>query len=349
MKESPLNELHTQLGAEMCNDSGWNMPKRFTNLVDEHLAARASCGIFDVSHLSKFRVQGTRAAEWLEKVFSNSIEALNNGCTQQTLMLNRQGVIIDKVTLAKETDALFFIVGSASQESTNDAWLRINLFPEGVQIINETDAWCALSTQGPDSHQVFTRVFDGIEFPKLFTFERITKMGKQIIISQSGAEADDGFELYCPARDGIYWFQRLMASGAIPCGTEARECLRLERGKFYINKNNPAITPDEAGLKSLCSPNKAYTGSVAVNTAADCLQRLTPIRCTVENAIPVPGDTIEDSKGNEIGLITGAGKSPALNHGIAVALLDTEFTRPGTEIFIRIAGNSIPAIVTDGD
>ena len=349
MKESPLNELHAQLGAEMCNDSGWKMPKRYTNLVDEHLAAKASCGIFDVSHLSKFRIQGNRALEWLEKMFSNSVSELSNGQTQQTLMLNRQGVIIDKVTLAKESDECFFIVGSASQESTNDAWLRINQFPEGVQIINETDSHCAMVIQGPDSHLVFNRVFDGEEFPSLLTFKHITQTGKQIIISRSGAETDDGFELYCPAHEGIYWFERFMAAGAIPCGAEARACLQLERGKFFIGKHNPAITPDEAGMKSLCSAGKNYTGSAAINTAPDCLQRLVPIRCTQESDILTSGDIVEDAKGNEIGLITDAGKSPALNHGLAIALLDTKFTNPGTEIFIRIAGTAIPAIVTEGE
>lgn len=349
MKESPLKELHAQLGAEMYNESGWLMPKKYTNLVDEHMAARASCGIFDVSHLSKFRIQGKRAAEWLDKIFSNSVETLHDGQSQQTLMLNRQGVIIDKVTLARETEERFFIVGSASQESTNDAWLRINLFPEGVQILNQTDAWCAISTQGPDSQLVFERILPRLHFPLFSSFERSMLPGKEIIISRSGADDEHGFELYCPAHDGIYWFEQLMAAGAIPCGAQARECLRLERGQFYINKHNLAITPDEAGLKSLCSPDKEYTGSIAVNTAEDCLQRLTPIRC-IEESIPLsPGDTVEDAEGNEIGLITGAAQSPALNHGIAVALLDTAFTTPGTELIIRANGKAIPAVVSDGE
>mgnify|MGYP003308244147 CR=1 FL=1 len=127
MKQSPITPLHEKLGARMGKVEGWTMPQGYTDLVDEHLAVRSSCGVFDTSHLSKFRVQGVGALAWLESTFSCSVASMEDGAARPALLLNRLGVIVDHVLLARRTAEQFFIVGSASQEQVVEARLHAHL------------------------------------------------------------------------------------------------------------------------------------------------------------------------------------------------------------------------------
>lgn len=347
MKESPITPLHMELGASMCETDGWNMPSVYTNLVDEHLAARASCGIFDVSHLAKFRVQGEHALPWLEKMFSNSVAELQNGAAHQTLMLNAQGVIIDKMTLACESPELFYLVGSAAQEKTDAGWLQNHLPPRGVSLYNDTAAWCAIALQGPESEAVFRRVFGDLPYPTLYGFERLTYRGEVLYVSRAGVFDEDGVDIYCPAARGIQLFEALMRSGAIPCGMKTRECLRMEKGVLSAqDAGADTLTPSVAGLEPLCREDKNYIGSEAVTQPQQAARRLVPIRCATSEGVPARGDVVMNRHGEDIGTVTQACESPALHLGIAMALIEADCAEYGTPLLIKCAGVVIPAVVS---
>lgn len=347
MKESPVTPLHVELGATLGNTDGWNMPDVYTNLVDEHLAARCSCGIFDVSHLSKFRIEGPQALPWLEKMLSNSVAELKSSFAHQTLMLNRQGVIIDKITLARESESQFFIVGSAAQEQTNAHWLQSHIPPQGVDVTNDTDSWCAIALLGPESEAVFHRVFGDMPYPSLYGFERLNVQGDVLYVSRAGVFDSDGVDIYCRAPRGIHWFEALLAVGAIPCGMKTRECLRLEKGIPATQDGLTTLTPSTAGLDPLCCEDKHYMGSEAVQAPLQVARRLVPIRCLHSNAVPSRGDIVLNSQGEDIGSVTQACASPALHLGLAMALIDAAYSSPTTPLIIKCADVAVPAVVVD--
>lgn len=347
MKESPITPLHMELGATMGHAEGWNMPALYTDLVDEHLAARASCGMFDVSYLCKFRVLGDNALPWLEKMFSNSVADLKSGFAHQSLLLNHQGVIIDKVTLACESDALFYLVGSAGQEKTVERWLCEHLPPLGVSLFDDTQDWCVIALQGPDSEQVFHRVFGNLPYPALHAFTRISYRGDTLFLSRAGVFDESGIDIYCPARRGVDWFESLLAAGAIPCGLKTRECLRLEKGLVAHADGLSALTPALAGLDSLCSETKNYMGSAVAAAPSPELRRMVPIRCTGAGVVPARGDAVLNSLGEEVGTVTSACASPSLHYGIAMAMVDAQSAAAGTPLFIKCKQAKVPAVVSD--
>ena len=60
MKRTPLYELHKALGARIVPFGGWEMPVQYKGIVEEHLATRSACGLFDVSHMGEVFVSGAR-------------------------------------------------------------------------------------------------------------------------------------------------------------------------------------------------------------------------------------------------------------------------------------------------
>lgn len=227
MKQSPIQSLHTKLGAQMGNVEGWYMPQFYTNPEDEHVALHRACGIFDLSYLAKFSVRGKGALPWLLSIFSESIEKLTDGHNRQTLLLNQQDTIIDKLVLARVHQELFFLIGSAAQEDIDDAYLKSRLPLNGVSFSNDTALWCALSLVGPDSAAVFHRLFPQIPYPDFGSFVRMKHGSDFIYLSRSGIEDAYGLDIYCPANKGVDWFEQWIAAGAVPCGMASR--MRLNK------------------------------------------------------------------------------------------------------------------------
>ena len=50
-----------RLGAKMVPFAGWLMPVQYTSIVEEHLAVRNNVGVFDISHMGQFIVDGAGA------------------------------------------------------------------------------------------------------------------------------------------------------------------------------------------------------------------------------------------------------------------------------------------------
>ena len=63
MKNTALTSVHESLGAKMVPFAGWNMPVQYTSIIDEHTAVREHAGIFDISHMGQFFVEGDGAGD----------------------------------------------------------------------------------------------------------------------------------------------------------------------------------------------------------------------------------------------------------------------------------------------
>lgn len=65
----------------------------------------------------------------------------------------------------------------------------------------------------------------------------------------------------------------------------------------------------------------------------------------LDNGIAQPNFIIFDREGNDIGIVTSYAQSSFLKRGIGMGYLQTEFSKPGTEIFINSPVKKISALV----
>ena len=79
LRRTPLYETHRQMGRKDGAFAGWEMPVWYTSVVEEHLATRQAAGLFDVSHMGVYQVEGPDAAVFLDSVCGNDIAALAVG------------------------------------------------------------------------------------------------------------------------------------------------------------------------------------------------------------------------------------------------------------------------------
>lgn len=349
MKESPLHSLHCRLGAQMAATGGWNMPQQFRDLIDEHLAARAACAVFDISHLGKFRLLGNGALNWLEQHLSNNIDDCRDGYSIQSLMLREDGIILDRMTVLRESAGRFFLIGSASLADADFEHLSRQLRSSTLTLTNETDNFCAIALCGPDSRRVLDKVTHNIELPPTGSFCTFRRGGQLYTLSHCGLVAEEGFELFCPASAGIARFEELLAAGAVPCGQKTGDYLRISRGLSDMESDNHGLTPAAAALSHLCATNKEYTGYHAIQNSPAPQSKLISLRCSTPGHTLSPGDSVQNLDGRSVGSITSATQAAGSGHSYALAYVSIPHTEPGTHLQVIVDGMAVPAMVEAKD
>ncbi len=76
LRKTPLNAVHRESGARMVPFGGWDMPVEYSGLIAEHNAVRTAAGLFDVSHMGQFEVEGPGALAFLQRVDRNDVAKL---------------------------------------------------------------------------------------------------------------------------------------------------------------------------------------------------------------------------------------------------------------------------------
>ena len=191
--------------------AGWEMPVQYAGIVEEHKAVRQHVGVFDISHMGQFLIEGWGAEAFLNRALTNNVSKLTPGEGQYTLLLNEQGGIIDDLIVYRMGEREYFLVVNASMIEEDEAQLRSLGFGDGVLFRNISAVTGGLAVQGPKSREIFTAVF-GAEatFPPRNTiFVSMANEGV-LYLCGTGYTGEEGFEFFAPAATIGDWFDRLV-------------------------------------------------------------------------------------------------------------------------------------------
>src|ERR1700693_431498 len=111
---TPLYERHVALGARMVPFAGWEMPVQYEGVIQEHRAVRTDAGVFDVSHMGEFEVEGPQARALLQSLLSNDLDRLEPAQAQYTLLTNETGGIVDDLILYRLEPCRYLLVVNAA-------------------------------------------------------------------------------------------------------------------------------------------------------------------------------------------------------------------------------------------
>ncbi|HCF28261.1 MAG TPA: glycine cleavage system aminomethyltransferase GcvT, partial [Cyanobacteria bacterium UBA11049] len=84
---TPLYELYAESKARLTPFSGWEMPVQFAGITKEHQAVRQHVGMFDISHMGKFKLSGRDVIEQLQRLVPSDLSRLQPGDAQYTVLL----------------------------------------------------------------------------------------------------------------------------------------------------------------------------------------------------------------------------------------------------------------------
>ncbi|MCE5185126.1 MAG: glycine cleavage system aminomethyltransferase GcvT [Planctomycetaceae bacterium] len=235
MKQTPLWGRHTALGARMVEFAGWQMPIQYTGgIVAEHLAVRRSAGIFDVSHMGRFRVTGAGARAFLRQALTNDCDLLPPGSAQYTILANEAGGAIDDAFLYRPAEDKYLLVVNASNKDKDLAHLQALLksFKDTVlEDVSQSVAMIAL--QGPQGEQILQSLLTDGVLPAAHrnALSNFKLAGLEVCAARTGYTGEPVcFEIFLMADCAVRVWDKLMEKGALPIGLGARDTLRLEAG-----------------------------------------------------------------------------------------------------------------------
>ncbi|WP_019038391.1 glycine cleavage system aminomethyltransferase GcvT [Psychroflexus tropicus] len=352
MKSTALNPIHHQLGAKMVPFAGYEMPVSYSGVNIEHETVRKHLGVFDVSHMGEFFVEGKEAVQLLQFVTSNDVSKLVDRQAQYTCMPNATGGIVDDLIIYKFNEEKFMMVVNASNIDKDWEWISShNTFD--AELINRSDDYSLLAIQGPKAVEAMQSVSPlDLSQIKFYHFEVGEFAGaKDVIISATGYTGSGGFEIYFKNTDAEQIWTRVLEAGKDfgiqPIGLAARDTLRLEMGMcLYGNDIDETTSPIEAKLGWITKFTKDFVNAEALKKEKEegPSRKLIAFE-VIDKGIPRQGYELLNMQGDSIGQVTSGTMSPSLKKAIGMGYVKTEYAKFGNEILIQIRKKQIKAVI----
>jgi len=360
-KQTSLYELHEMLGAKFISFAGYLMPVQYTRgVLQEHLHTRKHAGFFDISHMGQITVWPRNCSK--EELIRN-LERLMP-CDLQSLPVNRQcysmftnvdGGVIDDIIVAN-CETHFHLIVNASQKYSDLDHLQNNLSDKcEVQLENEKSL---IAIQGPLSQDILSEFCPEIMYMKFMDNKQVNIFDVPCLISRSGYTGEDGFEISIQNDKILELTEKLLQNEHLqPIGLGARDSLRLEAGLcLYGNDLNVDITPPEADLKWAIHKSRIndhskptpFLGSEQILMQLREGVKFIRVGLLPSGKAPMRqgAEIFADPLGNQhIGTITSGGFAPTLNQPISMARINKQFSKVGTEIYVKIREKVLPATI----
>jgi aminomethyltransferase len=341
LKHTALIDIHRALGAKLVGFGGWEMPLAYGDgTIAEHRACRHDAVAFDVSHLGTVRVEGDDAFDRLQSALTNDLRKVGPGRAQYTHLLNDSDAsVVDDIIVWWVADGVFDVMPNASNTD------RVVGAIGGTDTTSERSI---IAIQGPHARARAGAVVPGAASVPRFGVQRFEWKGVECVAAGTGYTGEDGFEVAVPNDAAPAMWEAVATTGVLPAGLGARDTLRLEAAlPLHGHELGPGITTLQAGLGWVVGWDKGdFRGRAALDAerTRGVARRLVGV--STEGRQPPREGASVLAGGVPVGTVTSGNFSPMLEHGIALALVDSAVdVTPGRALELEQRGKIRGAIV----
>jgi len=353
MKNTALSATHIALGAKMVPFAGYQMPVSYEGVTLEHETVRKALGVFDVSHMGEFLIEGPKALELIQKVSANDATKLTVGKAQYSYLPNTTGGVVDDLIIYRVKEETYLLVVNASNIEKDWKHISDHNKTVGAQMRDISEGYSLLAIQGPKAVDAMQPLSShDLAAVPFYNFIVGDFAGiDNVIISATGYTGSGGFEIYCKNTEVQQVWDKVLEAGEAygikPIGLAARDTLRLEMGYcLYGNDIDDNTSPLEAGLGWVTKFTKEFVNADALAQQKEDGVTKKLVGFTMdEKAIPRNGYSITNPNGESIGKVTSGTMSPSLGKGIGLGYVPIAMAKPETKIHVQIRKKIIPATV----
>ncbi len=353
LKQTALHNDHVALGGRLVPFGGFAMPVQYAGILKEHDAVRNRAGLFDLSHMGQFILEGENVAQWADGLTINAVETMKPLQARYNIFCNPSGGAHDDVIFYK-LDGRWLLVVNASNADKMWAHLNAHLSDSGVKLTSLHGKNALIAIQGPKALAMLQPHVDiDLNAVKYYFCSEATVYGKKAVLARTGYTGEDGFELFVDGADASEIWNALLhdhgAEGLEPCGLGARDVLRLEAGMpLYGHEMTEEISPVQAGLNwalKLAKPAFIGKAALAAQIEADTFPRI--VGLVMQGRAPAREGYRVFFDGKDVGEVRSGSMAPSCGgKNIATALVEKDAATVGTELEIEIRGARHAAIVT---
>lgn len=343
LKTTPLDALHSELGAEMVEFAGFAMPVRYpAGIMAEHQQCRSSAALFDVSHMGQVLLRGDHRIEDLETLVPGDVQALKPGRMRYSLFTNERGGVIDDLMITRRDEDLYVVV-NASRVDADMAHLEGNI--SGTTQIELLSDRALLALQGPKAIDVIGRLDARVREMRFMSGRTLELAGIECHVSRSGYTGEDGVEISVPSDRAEELARLLLDQDEVGAsGLGARDSLRLEAGLcLYGADLDETTSPVEAGLSWTIGKRRKIEGGFlgAEAIMGQLLDGPKKMRVGIRplGRAPARANTkVLSEAGESIGEITSGGFGPTVGGPVAMGYVRADSSKDGTKVGLEIRG-----------
>jgi 4-methylaminobutanoate oxidase (formaldehyde-forming) len=381
-KRSPVHDRLAARGAYFKDVSGWEGPdwyappgvkpeverlswgrqNWFPYWEAEHKATREGVILMDMSFMSKFRVEGRDAGRLLNFISANDVDGAP-GVITYTQWLNEGGKIEADLTVTKLDDERYWVVATDTAHRHVETLMRRHMSEAHAFVTDVTSGYAQINIQGPRSRELVQSVTTADLSNEAFPFRaaREIDMGyARALCVRITYLGELGYELYIPAEQASYVYDRLTAAGESlglrHAGLKALGSLRMEKGyRDYGHDIDNTDSVLEAGLGFAVDLKKpgGFVGRDAVlakKAAGPLTRRIVQVLVKDPEPMMFHAEVVRRS-GKAVGYVRAA--SYGFTVGGAVGLVMVEAGEPVTQAYldagswdVEIAGKKYPAVAS---
>lgn len=342
VKKTPLYDIHLELNGKMVEYAGYYLPIQYSGIIEEHNIVRNNVGLFDVSHMGQFIIEGKDALKFINLLISNDITNLQVNKIRYSPMLNENGGIIDDLLIYKLNEEEYMLVVNAANKEKDFKWIIDNLIDD-VIVYDASDNICQIAIQGPNSEKVMKKLTDKLP-ERFYSFIEVDINGTNVLISRTGYTGEDGFELYFDSNEGINMYKKLLKAGKEfeikPCGLGCRDTLRLEASlPLYGHEMSEEISPLDTGLERFVKFDK--DNFIGKDSLKDKNKTRIGLKIVDRGIVREDSEILCEEK--QIGITTSGTFLPYLNGAYAMAIVDKEYSKVGNIVECIVRNRKIKA------
>jgi aminomethyltransferase len=330
--------------------AGYTTVDVFTTVEQEYFAVRNTCSVFDLTPMVKYRITGTDAERYLNRLVTRNVAKLKPNRVAYTVWCNDAGHVIDDGTIFRLGKAEYLLCTAERQLN----WLLDSAIGFDVSVEEVTETIAALSFQGPTSCFVLKRLgLEGVGQLRPFDIGFWQVDGRKLTVSRTGFTGDLGYELWMASGDAEFFWDRLMEAGATrgikPIGSQALDMVRIEAGFIMPNLDFVSAestvhlerdrSPFELGLAWLVDLEKGhFTGRRALLAEKQRGPKRRLVGLDIEGNKPAHDALLYADKRctRQVGAVTSAMWSPTCKRNIALAMVDVPYFSLGREIWAEL-------------
>jgi folate-binding protein YgfZ len=335
-----LSEMHRQNGADVGEWFGCALPNDFGDWQTEYRSLRQTVGLLDKNYRAYLNFSGPDRVRYLNAILTNDIKGLARNHANLSLFLNPQGHIQAEIETHALADKLFCVTYAMIRERLVSAMDKY-IIMDDVTLADRTEECSTLALEGPKAAAVVAEVA-GLNLEDLGELESrevsVDGIESRLVRRTPGKEPSGEFLLHREQVQDLWKILRATTKkyGGGPAGYAALNAVRLEQGIPWFGYDfGEKQIPHEAGLQDshISYTKGCYTGQEIVERVRSRGQ-VNRVRVSLRFATKEapPANTPLTLDGKELGFVTRATFSPALNAVIGMGYVRREHAPSGTQL-----------------
>ncbi|MEP4030170.1 FAD-dependent oxidoreductase [Roseibium polysiphoniae] len=327
----------------------WNRSGPWERRVREEVeAVRDGVGIIDICGFSRFELSGEGAAEWLRGRISGALPTV--GRMNLLYFPDTRGHVLAEMSCVRHGEDHFTLITAAAGQ-WHDFEVLWRHLPEELTLDDRTRETNSLLVTGPKSRDLLAGLSDADLSLGWLTHQNATVAGRSALLLRVSFAGELGWEVHASPEDTPAIYDAIRGAGATPFGMYALNSMRIEKG--YLTWKGDLSTDYsllETGLNRFVRFDKEqdFPGKEALAAEAEkgpLKQRVTLVVEPGEQDAPYMAAVF--ANGKRVGEVTSSAYGYRLDAAIAIAMIETDAAKPGTQLAVEVFGKQLSAIVQE--